>query len=332
MKSDYFYDLITNENSQEYISNLGEDVLFIYSPTSFEKVKLKNQKIKMVSWHHISKNVEKIEEFIKKLNDITEVVTFGGGSTIDIGKYIANKLNVKYTCILTMLSTNSYATNKTCLLKNNLKITLLSKMPDKIIVDNELLKLSESENLYGLADVLSIYTALYDWKIANEDINENIDIKIYNMAENLLLDVLKFIEENTLEEIISNNMKSLELIGISGYITNLYGTGRPESGSEHVMAKEIERRLDIPHGISVSIGIIIMSIMQERESERIRNAINKIKVFDKQKFYGINQNLIIECLENIKPKDGRYTIIDRYVKNKSSKEDILNSFFSKVHM
>ena len=128
-----------------------------------------------------------------------------------------------------MLSTNSYATNKVALMNNGKKMTLEAKMPDKIIIDNKILKLSKNENLYGLADVLSIYTALCDWKIANEDINEEIDKNIYDRADKLLHEVLEFINNNSLEDIVENNMELFKFIGIAGYITNLYGTGRPES-------------------------------------------------------------------------------------------------------
>lgn len=332
MELNYFLNVTQKDNSQEYIEKLGDGTLLIYSPTSMKKININNDSIMMVNWHNITKNIDKIEKFINRNKEIKEVVSFGGGSTIDIGKYISYKLNIKFTCIPTMLSTNSYATNKVALLKSKQKNTLEAKMPDKIIVDEELLKLSKNENLYGLADVLSIYTALYDWKIANEDINEEINIGIYKMAENLLLDVLEFIKNNTLDHITQNNMTLFEFIGIAGNITNLYGTGRPESGSEHIMAKEIESKIDIPHGISVALGIIMMSIIQGRKTDEIIDTINKIELLNKKDNYGINKKIIKECLENIKPREGRYTIVDRYVKSNACKDDILKDFFMKVNI
>ena len=265
----------------------------------------------MVNWHELTKNVNKIDEFIRENDTISLVVSYGGGSTIDIGKYIANKLDVDFTCIPTMLSTNSYATDKVALIKENKKITLQAKNPDKIIIDNELLYLSKNENIYGLADVFSIYTALYDWKIAEKDILEQIDKKIYSMAEKLLKEVFEFVNNNELKDISENNIRLFKFIGTAGYITNLYGTGRPESGSEHIFAKEIERRINIPHGISVSIGIIIMSIIQEQYNNDIVKAITKLRLLDKGKKFGVNFKIITDILKNIKPREDRYTIINR---------------------
>lgn len=311
MKPDNFNDVVEEGSSRKYIENLKQNVLLIYSPTSIEKNNIKNNQCLMVNWHDLTKKINKIDEFIKKNNTISSVVSYGGGSTIDIGKYIANKLGFDFICIPTMLSTNSYATDKVALIKENKKITLNAKIPDKIIIDNELLNLSKDENIYGLADVFSIYTALYDWKIAEKDILEKIDDNIYNMAEKLFKEVLEFVNNNELKDISENNIKLFQFIGTAGYITNLYGTGRPESGSEHILAKEIEKRVNIPHGISVSVGIIIMSIIQEQYNNNIVKSIMKLGILDKGKSYGLNLKTIADSLNNVKQRKDRYTIINR---------------------
>ena len=332
MNSDYFNDIVEEINIYKFFQTLNEHTLFIYSPTSLKKINFTNKIVKIEDWHNISKDIEKINRYLNLLdNKIEEIVTFGGGSTIDIGKYIAYKLKKKYICIPSMLSTNSYATNKVALLKENKKITIQAKMPNKIIIDNEILKLSKQENLYGLIDVLSIYTALYDWKIANIDINEKIDNKIYRKAESLLKEVLNYIKENSLNEILSNNMRLLKYIGTAGYITNLYGTGRPESGSEHILAKEIESRLNIPHGITVSVGILLMSLLQNRNVENILEAIEKMEIFTNCKKYRLTKQLIEESFFELKPRRDRYTIINRYKDNKKYKIEILKTFFDIVN-
>lgn len=330
MESEYFYDITEERNIIDYLNTRNIKTLLIYSPTSLQKLKINNDQLQLKNWHDISKDIDNIDKYIDKLKGIEELITLGGGSTIDIGKYISHKTGVKYVCIPSMLSTNSYATNKVALIDKGKKITLDAKMPDKIMIDNEILKLSPQENLYGLADVLSIYTALYDWKIANEDINEEIDEEIYNKANNLFGEVLEFINHNTLKHIIENNMKLFEFIGIAGYITNLYGTGRPESGSEHIMAKEIERRIDVPHGMSVSVGILIMALLQGQRIDEVSNAIKKMKILENDDKFGLSKEVIEKSFLELEPRMSRYTIVDRYINKKQTKEKILDEFFKTI--
>ena len=328
MKSGNFNDVVQECSSKKYIENLKHNELIIYSPTSIEKSNIRNNQCLMVNWHNLTKNINKIEEFIRENNTISLVVSYGGGSTIDIGKYIANKLDADFTCIPTMLSTNSYATDKVALIKEGKKTTLEAKIPDKIIIDNELLSLSKDENIYGLADVFSIYTALYDWKIAEKDILEKIDDNIYSMAEKLLKEVLEFVNNNELKDISKNNIRLFQLVGTAGYITNLYGTGRPESGSEHIFAKEVERRINIPHGMAVSIGILVMGLMQGRDVIDILKAIKKLNIFGKVNKYGLNKDIIEKSLIELKPRADRYSIVNRYENKIDEKYKILKELYN----
>ena len=328
MKSGNFNDVVQECSSKKYIENLKQNELIIYSPTSIEKSNIRNNQCLMVNWHNLTKNINKIEEFIRENNTISLVVSYGGGSTIDIGKYIANKLDADFTCIPTMLSTNSYATDKVALIKEGKKTTLEAKIPDKIIIDNELLSLSKDENIYGLADVFSIYTALYDWKIAEKDILEKIDDNIYSMAEKLLKEVLEFVNNNELKDISKNNIRLFQLVGTAGYITNLCGTGRPESGSEHIFAKEVERRINIPHGMAVSIGILVMGLMQGRDVIDILKAIKKLNIFGKVNKYGLNKDIIEKSLIELKPRADRYSIVNRYENKIGEKYKILKELYN----
>ncbi len=67
MKSDNFNDAAQEGSSRKYIENLKQNELIIYSPTSIEKNNIKNNQCLMVNWHNLTKNINKIDEFIKKI-------------------------------------------------------------------------------------------------------------------------------------------------------------------------------------------------------------------------------------------------------------------------
>lgn len=249
-------------NYVEYLNNIKDRILFIYSPTSKEINNLVlNDNYINFNTKELTQNVIELEERIKKLPKFDIIVAFGGGTAIDQAKFFGSRLNKKVIVIPTMISTNAYATDKVALYENNKKLTLLARDPDIILLDKEVLKKSSLKNVYGLVDVLSIYTALNDWDLAIKYNNESIAVE-YSYAHKLLLETLSFINNHTYDEIINDIYKIFELVGKTGIITDIYGSGKPESGSEHIFAKELEVIKRVPHAISVSNGILLMFIFK----------------------------------------------------------------------
>ena len=297
-------------NYVEYLNNIKDRILFIYSPTSKEINNLVlNDNYINFNTKELTQNVIELEERIKKLPEFDIIVAFGGGTAIDQAKFFGSRLNKKVIVIPTMISTNAYATDKVALYENNKKLTLLAKDPDIILLDKEVLKRSSLKNVYGLVDVLSIYTALNDWDLAIKYNNESIAVE-YSYAHKLLLETLSFINNHTYDEIINDTYKIFELVGKAGIITDIYGSGKPESGSEHIFAKELEAIKRVPHAISVSNGILLMSLLQNKFSEEVLSAIKKLRVFEDEHLYGINEELLKEAFFNVKVRPDRFTIVN----------------------
>ena len=129
------------EKVENFISNLANETLLIYSPTSLKKTIIDDKiNINLISTTELTKNVYILDEKIKEFpNNINLIVALGGGTAIDIGKYISYVMGKKLIVIPSMLSTNVYSTNKVALIVNENKMTLSAKMPDEIIVDCDFL-------------------------------------------------------------------------------------------------------------------------------------------------------------------------------------------------
>lgn len=139
-----FSDIVVKTDIIEYLNNVSKKSLLIYSPTSANKIdlfsKLDNKNIIPISTHETKKDTNIIENLLHKYNDIEYSIGFGGGTAIDVAKYIGCKKNIEIIAIPSMLSTNVYSTDKVLMITNGIKSTLDSRLPDAIVYDENILK------------------------------------------------------------------------------------------------------------------------------------------------------------------------------------------------
>lgn len=323
---------------QDYLQTVEEKSLIIYSETSIIKnnIFLNKTKFDIYSTKTVTKQKNKIDKCFSNLNKYSKIIAIGGGTAIDIGKYIAHRHNKELICIPTMLSTNAYATNKVALIVNDKKTTLDSSLPTKILFDEKMLNNSKEFNVYGMADIFSIFTALNDWKLAVKYNNESLTSEFYD-AQKLLNLTLEYVEREEFFSLINNCKMIYDLVGEAGEITNQYGSGKPESGSEHIFAKELEHIVNVPHAIAVANGIIIMSIAQQLFMQvdnimDIYNSLTKLKIYDLNKKYEIDYNLLTSVLMNLKPREDRFTVINLIYSDNLKIQQILLTYKEKFKL
>ncbi len=331
-----FSDIVLKMNTVKYLNGVKEHTILIYSPTSAKKIDLfkflNNENISCISSHDTHKDIEKINNMLKLYSNIECVIGFGGGTAIDVAKYMANELNVKMVAIPSMLSTNVYSTDKVLMINNGLKKTMDSKLPDLIVYDEEILNLSSVENLYGFADVLTIYTASKDWLLSCKYNNEKPNEEIFGMDMELLKNTIEYISNNPYDVIKADLYKMFDFIGTVGHITNLYGSGRPVSGSEHIFAKDLEQKLLVPHGISVAIGILIMSLHQSNYSVKVEKCFEKLKILDYASRYNVNKKIIWEVLNNLQPRADRFSVVNLFDKNNENINNEIDTILEKFNI
>ena len=300
-----------------FLSGINPDrYIVIASPTSLQKIKKIKYELTKIDPVLLYTNEISFESDIDN-PDKKGYIGIGGGTAIDLAKYHAAKDGVECVAIPTMLSTNVFATDKSAVIKNGDKYTENTVLP-RVIFDKNLFDMKKPENIFGLVDALSIETALIDWCIAANNRVENIDLDIFDRA----FDILK--KAKTLLNFYINktgDIKALDCFNIlleCGYITNDYGSGRPESGTEHIIAKKIEQNFKIPHYKSVSIGIIIASRLQyllggfelkkqkNSASDIIINLMDERKIdismYDKQK--------LIDCISDTEIRSDRFGVLN----------------------
>src|SRR3989344_3526861 len=130
------------EISQPYIKGLNNITKVFIIDTSKEK--------------DVNQNIKQLI-LIRKNNQICYAI--GGGMTCDVAKYYAYKLKLPLIIIPTIISTDAFLVGCTGLRKDGCVKYFTSKLPEKVILDINLLKKTPFKyHLSGCGDVLSIYT------------------------------------------------------------------------------------------------------------------------------------------------------------------------------
>ncbi|PIZ99345.1 MAG: hypothetical protein COX78_01965, partial [Candidatus Levybacteria bacterium CG_4_10_14_0_2_um_filter_35_8] len=106
-----------------------------------------------------------VNKIIKdRKTDIEVIYALGGGKVNDVARYIAYKWKIDIISIPTILSTDAFLVNCTGLRSKGCVKYIPSKKATKVFLDLSILKKSSPRyHLSGCGDVLSIYTALFDW-------------------------------------------------------------------------------------------------------------------------------------------------------------------------
>ncbi len=319
---------INDSSAESFILNLSENDLFVFSPISLELVD-NNTTIKAQKLDSTTVDIVKsdIELFIKNKN-FKRVISLGNGKTTDIAKYIALTRKVELISIPAAFTTNVFFTNKACLMDSGDKKTFSAKIPDKIIIDFKILEKTPFKyHLYSLCDVLSIHTAIFDWKLSVRRKFDKMDYFLVNFAEFILKQLIV-----NKKNILKKDRQSLELIArltmLSGYITNIAGSGRPESGSEHIIASFFEKRIDTFHAVGVTVGILLSMKLQKNEKRSIISMIRDLGLLEALTGDERVINDLYNLPSQIKPRNDRYTILNEKIITDKHINDLL-SFLKK---
>lgn len=287
-------------DSGKELSSLPGRVLLITMDIPWEVFR------RVYSWepHHIvwaqEMDLIVIESVESQLPDFDWVVGLGGGVACDLAKFIAWKKQVPLVLVPTIVSVDAPFTPSIAIREHNVVRYIGNIVPQKIFIDYQLIQMAPKElNRAGIADILSIHTALWDWRCSAEYIGEEYDENIAKDAYECLVEVdknadeIKQVTPKGIQTIVNLYIKEVELC-------NMFGNARPEEGSEHIVAYHIEylTKKQFLHGDLVSFGIFCMSRLQENEPEWITGLMERCGATYNP--IQIENHVIRQCLLDLK--------------------------------
>ena len=262
-------------------------------------------------------SLESLDGLLSYSADFDTVVAFGGGLAIDSAKFVAWKTGKPFVAIPTVVSAD-VSVCRAIAVRDNWRVRYIGdKMPDQLIIDFDIIRSASPHlNCGGVCDILSCYTALRDWEISHANTGETIDPHTVDATNNLLLRL--FSHQKEIHDVTEDGIRFL----IEGYLEEVrlceeYGNPRPEEGSEHFFAYNLEYRMRRPflHGTIVSLGVVLMTILQGRDPREVVDFLDEVGVLWRPEDAGLCDEDIVRAITTLggycKNEGFYYTVIDR---------------------
>ncbi|HLL80020.1 MAG TPA: iron-containing alcohol dehydrogenase [Ktedonobacteraceae bacterium] len=201
------------------------------------------------------------------------VMGIGGGQAIDAAKYVAQKRGIPLALAPTIVSVDAAVTN-TIAVREGQRVRYIGfQVADAIPVDFTVIAQAPADlNRAGIGDLLSIHTAIWDWKNAGRGFDGEIAAQAVAILEEL---------DARAEEIRECRDDALRFIMDSYVRENALclraGSSQPEEGSEHYLGYNLEyvTRRGYVHGQLICLCAYAMSEVQENRPEWVRSLIER---------------------------------------------------------
>lgn len=197
------------------------------------------------------------------------IVGVGGGSCCDTAKYLAWKRRCRMVLVPTIVSVDAAFTNMVAVRVNNAVTYVGDIYPEEVIVDYDLIQQAPAYlNRAGAGDIASIHTALWDWRLAHEHTGEAYSPEVADLARRCLAELdrnaaeVKAVTPKGIDTVVDLYRREVEFCA-------RINTSRPEEGSEHLVAYNLEHITGrhFVHGDLVALGIFLMTRLQENGHE-----------------------------------------------------------------
>lgn len=200
-------------------------------------------------------DLNEAREMLSRIPNTSAVlIAFGGGSVLDLVKYVGTQLDKPYITMPSALSNDAIYSCVARLTYNHKKKSSTVQPPMGVIVDLNIIKMCPRELLIsGAGDLVTNLSAIKDWELAHEKTGEPINELSCMLGRQSALSIWDY----SANDIYSDDFLRDLAHGLitSGLSMTVAGHTRASSGSEHLISHAIDEffpEKSTIHGIQVA--------------------------------------------------------------------------------
>lgn len=183
-----------------------------------------------------------IESIIPELDSPDVLVAVGSGTIMDFARYNAFKLGLPFAAIPTLASADGYTANICSVVIDGQKKSIPMNAPVLVVADLDIISSAPMFlTVSGVADILSKYISLADWRIAHLVSGEYYCERVAGMAEEALRMMARCAEAMRRGEAPDFETMTMAHM-ISGLTMQMLSNSRAASGAEHLIAHLVEMK------------------------------------------------------------------------------------------
>ena len=253
------------------------------------------------------------------------LVAIGGGKAIDIAKMAGDEVDRGFVSVPTAASHDGIVSGRSSVPEGDTRHSVAAEPPLAVVADTGVLAEAPWElTTAGCADIISNYTAVKDWRLAER--LQGVPYSEYaaalaEMTAEMLVDNAGSIRPG-LEESAWIVVKALVSSGVA---MSIAGSSRPASGAEHLFSHRLDRIAPDAalHGHQVGVGTIMVEYLHSGDTGRwrsIRDALAAIGAPTTAEDLGIDAADVVEALSTAHEIRDRYTILGNGMSESAARE------------
>jgi glycerol-1-phosphate dehydrogenase [NAD(P)+] len=225
----------------------------------------------------------------------------GGGSALDHAKYTAWRLGLPLVLMPTILSVDAGYTRAVGVREGGRVRYVGDARPQRLLIDFDVLRQAPAVlNRAGAGDILSIFTALCDWRAAAEARGEAYDAGVAAESQ-ALLDRL-YAGAGALRDQTDAGLGLLSELYVGEVVLcEQVGNSRPEEGSEHYLAYALEAHSGghYVHGQLIGLCVVIAGLWQGQDVAPVLRFLRELGLDCRPEAVGTSRDTLCKVVADL---------------------------------